>query len=231
MPFSYSSDNTIPPLISIKEMLSISLNISQSFAPTAPIKTNTSKENLSSSELLKVSQNISQYYSSNILSNIKNLTILAINPHQLYIYWNLGINNSPSLLPSIFNNELMLRIYSQPEKDSIHTDSKLVFEEVIHDFQHQKKTSVPIAKSSLIYSAYIGNPISDKGFTPIMKSNELHLLKGNESPSFFPDEPIHLTNINFINPMKTSSSTPTNTPSSYASSNRSGRGKKSLNNE
>lgn len=229
MPFSYSSGNTIVLNIPTKEMLRISLDISRAFAPTAPIKaTNTSNQSITSSELLKVSQNISQYYSPKTISNTKKLTMLAVNPQQLYIYWNLGINNSPSLLPSISNNELMLRIYSQSEKDNRYMDSELIFEKVIHTFQHQQKISIPVAKGPLVYSAYIGNSIADKDFTSVIKSNELHILKGDE-PFLHPlNESSPITNNSHL---ISSSPASTNTLSSYANSNRSGQGKKSLNHE
>ena len=233
MPLSYSSRNTITASLSKAEMLSIAYDISQKYTPTAPLKkvSNVSKKSLTSRELLEVSQNISQYYSPKTISNIKNLRLLAINPRQLYIYWNLGANNSHSLLPSIFNNDLVLRVYSRPEKGDIQENVKLIFEKHINDFQHQQKITVPVAKNNWVYTAYIGNSSAEKDFAPIIQSNQLHVSNGNKAGCCFTDEPPYISDSDTpALPIKTSLSS-NDTPSHYASSNHSGQGKKSLNNE
>jgi len=232
MPFSYSLGKPLPTNISAKEMLVISHKISRDFTPSKPIKkpTDNSNEGLTGSELLKISQNISQYYSPKTRSNIKNLKLLSISPRQLYIYWNLGINNSPSLLPVIFNDELLLQIYSHPIENKTQKHPELIYEKPIHDFQHQQKITIPVTKKNLVYSAYISNQSANQKSSAILKSNRLHILNGNETPSAFPDEYIHTPENSFIKPIE-NLTCPNYIQPNYASSQRSGQGKKSLNNE
>lgn len=232
IPFSYSIGKLLPANISAKEMLRISHDISRDFTPSKPIKkpNDNSNKGLTSRELLKISQNISQYYSPKTSSNIKNLKLLSISPRQLYVYWNLGINNSPSLLPSIFNDELLLQIYSYPIENKTQKPPELIYEKPIHDFQHQKKITIPVTKNHLVYSAYISNQTAKQKSSPILKSNRLHILNGNETPSSFSDEYIHTSDNNFIESMENLTS-PNYIQPNYASSQRSGQGKKSLNNE
>jgi len=222
----YYSDNNIHPYISKQEMFAISIIISRGFSPVAPIKVAEPafEPSLSTRNLLAVSQNISLYYAPKPDPSLTDITILSISPRQLYIYWNLGEKNSHFLLPSIHSDQLHLRVYAQ---DTSQGNSTTIFESPIYDIQHKKKITIPVANNNVVYSAYIGNCAIKNKFNSLAKSNELYILKNNSMPGFSSDE-YNKSNVDeFIEPIKTTS-TSISSQSHYASSNHSGQGIKSL---
>jgi hypothetical protein len=194
-------------------MLIISDEISRHYSPIAPIKTpkNTSKTDLSAQELLEVSDNISLYYAPKTTTDITDLTVLAIDPRHIYVYWNIAEDNARPLLQSMNSDELMLRIYSQPEHNKLHAQSTPLLEIPVHNIQFQKKIKVPKASEQTVYFAYIGKCPSKNTFISLVKSNELHtgipvtathsnqaiasadkmLIKPMPSHSFFSTENLH----------------------------------------
>jgi len=222
----YYSDNNIHPYISTQEMFAISHIISRDFSPVAPIKVPEPvlEKTLSTKKLLEISQNISLYYAPKPDPAITDITLLSINPQQLYIYWNLGEKNSHFLLPSIHSNKLFLKVYAQ---DASQGNSTEIFESPIYDIQHKKKISISATNNNVVYSAYIGNCTINNKFNSLAKSNELAVLKNNRTPSFDSNE-YNASNVNnFIEPIKTTS-TAIASQTHYASSNHSGQGIKSL---
>ena len=183
MASSLSTDKKVQASISEEEMVRISKKISRNFSPIALIdnKTKTLKNKISSQELLKVSQNINLYYAPKAVSNKKSLTLLSIDPRHIYVYWNLNKTNSATLLQSMYCNELVLRVYSEPEQNLAHVKAKPLIEVPVHNFQHREQLSIPKADKETMYSAYIGKCTANNDFTSIVKSNDLHISKAGSS--------------------------------------------------
>lgn len=225
---SHCSDNKFQAPISAKEMFKISHEISNDFCPAAPVKNDktSAKDKLSAKELLKVSQNIGLYFAPKILPDISKLTLLAIDPRHLYVYWNLAENQPNSLLQSMHKDKLVLRIYSQLKNDKKATNSKPFIEIPIQNIRHQKTINVPLAHKQTLYSACIGNPSPTDSFTSLVKSNELDVSKGNmpfAADSSVATEDTEENNEPFEAIALPHFSSPTSTY--YTSSNHSGLGK------
>jgi len=236
MSLRYSSGGSFQTSISSQEMFNISDEINRNYAPIAPIKQKTSpaKVNSPCTNLLEVSQNISLYYAPKLSSSTKELTLLSINPLQFYTYWNLNENHSHLLSTTMYNDELRLRVYAQPEQGKTPVNSKSIFESPIHSIQGQKKISIPNASENMSYSATIGKCTLDDNFISLITSNELHTLLGNAPTCSIKEDKEKSINycskdklIDFIGSTYLSNTT----QSHYASSNHSGRGKKPYYNE
>jgi len=229
MDLRLSSGKNFNPRISASEMIKISHKISRDFSPVEPIKVDTSniKLTLPSQELLRVSQNINLYYAPKIVSVINKLTLLAVDPRHLYIYWNLANSQAKSLLQPMYNNDVVLRIYSEPKQDKINIKPKPFIEIPIHTFQSQRKISIPKTSKHTTYSADIGNNSENNNFTSLVESNDLHVYK--ESKLFTPPTSHHDNDVDIqdsefhpVDPILFS----TPVKSHYASTNHSGLGHK-----
>ncbi len=223
----YSSDPIFRLSTSTLKMSKISDTISRNFSPTQPVKASESptKPAISSQQLLEVSNNISLYYAPKPSSTHQNITLLSINPEQLYIYWNLGENNAHLLPPSMNHDNLILRIDAQ---DNFKGHSKVIFETPIYAIQHQKKVTLPLTNNNAIYSAKIGSNSIKNKFEPIVVSNKLAVLKDNTTAVFSSTEHNHTSTL--ATSLTTTESRPTsiNIQAHYFNSNHSGKGKKSL---
>jgi len=217
----YSSDPIFRPTISTQEMSKISDIINRNFSPTQPVKAseNHTQAAISTQQLLEVSNNISLYYAPKQSSTKQNITLLSIDPEQLYIYWNLGENNAHLLHSSMHHDNLILRIDAQ---DNFKGRSKVIFEMPIYAIQHQKKVTLPLTNTNVIYSAKIGSNCLNK-FKSIVASNKLAILKDNTTAIFSSSEH-NTTSLTTTEPRPTS----INIQAHYFNSNHSGQGKKSL---
>lgn len=220
-----SSNNNLQAYSIAEEMLIISDEISRHYSPVAPIKTSksTAKTDLSAQKLLEVSDNISLYYAPKTTPDITSLTILGIDPRHLYVYWNIAEDNARSLLQTMNSDELMLRIYSQPEHDTVHAQSTPLLELPIHNIQFQKQIKVPIARGPTVYSAYIGKCPSKKIFLSLVKSNELHTCVPVTATALS-NSAIDFKNTELIEPMHSQSFFSTENLH-YAATNQSGQRK------
>jgi len=223
---SLFSGKNIQPSISSTELFKISDEISRKFSPVPAdkldSKTNTPRP--STSELLEVSQKINLYYAPKAVSADKCLTLLSVDPRHIYVYWNLNNDNPNALLHTMNSNELVLRVYSQPELNNSPIKPIPLLELPVHDFQHQQKIPVPIASQATLYSASIGKPTAENKFLPVIKSNELHVSRGGGSfisPHSKDDNDL-MSHYDFMTAISSYQPEPSK---HYASTNLSGRGK------
>lgn len=193
---SHSSREKNIIAISAKEMRNISKKISHKFSPVPPIKScNTAvKKKISGPELLKISQNINLYFAPKAVLNKTKLALLSVDPRHIYVYWNLCNNNTNTLLQSMHNNELLLRIYSQPIQGDTQIKPQALIEVPVHNFQSQQNITVPKVNDETTYSAHIGKIVSKNEFTALLSSNELHISKDNTRFNSSPQ----INNTNFI---------------------------------
>ncbi len=208
-----------------QELLQISNEISHNYLPIAPSKKSEKKTNagLSAQELLKVSQNISRYYAPQKTSKNTSLTLLAIDPCHLYVNCNLAENNLSPLLHAMNNNELTLRVYSQPEQNKALTHFKPFSENTIHNIQFQKIIKIPKTCEHTVYYAYIGKNTLQNDFISLAKSNDIHtcISASSTTPSA---NAVDFEKRNLAKPIYSHSLF--NTPKHYAATNQSGQRKK-----
>lgn len=226
MTHPHSSDNASQALISAKEMIKISHEISRKHSPVIPSPAkavtnrttiSTVKSNLSTQYLRQVSHNISLYYPPKLTSTTEKLTLLSIDPQHIYIYWNLGTNHTTPLLQTMHSDGLVLKIHSLTNQGQI--KNNLIYELPVHSFQYQEKIKIPIMGEQTMYSASIGKYGASRDFVSLVKSNDLHVYKGeilSTTPSVNKNEKNTsklIDNYSFFN----------NTQTHFASSNHSGQ--------
>ena len=185
MKLRHSSVNIYQTLLSRKELLGISNEISKRFTPVKPIKVPELGNDIkfSSKELLEVSQNISLYYAPSISPNTKRLVLLPIDPHHLYAYWSLGDNETNRISQTLIDSELALRVYSKSVEGLGVIKEKPVIEIAVHEVQARKRIKLPVAalNAATVYSASIGEYIPENGFVPLLESNNTHVFQGIDS--------------------------------------------------
>ncbi|MFW5442751.1 MAG: DUF4912 domain-containing protein [Methylococcaceae bacterium] len=162
-------------------MLDISDGISKSFAPViaAEILEQDEGIQLASQDLLEVSQNISLYFAPSMSSNANKLVVLPIDPQHIYAYWHLNDNPEKSMSQRMLNDELTLRVYSQPEqkKQAVHI-SPLV-EIPIHDFDSRHRIRLPEAENATAYSVSIEAAVKKNDFVSLIDSNNTYTFQGS----------------------------------------------------
>ncbi|HEY8095247.1 MAG TPA: hypothetical protein VIE65_04030, partial [Methylobacter sp.] len=101
-------------------MLEISQEISRNFAPcfSSWVPELVEKITLSPKELLDIGEEIGRDFAPKLVCNTPELILLPVDPGHLYAYWNLGENREISRPANDGNDQLTLRIYSQPEEES-----------------------------------------------------------------------------------------------------------------
>jgi hypothetical protein len=223
MDFQHSSENNLQARPSRKEMFEISNEISNCFSSDVSVEKAKveSITKLSRAELLEVSQKISLYYAPKRISNSQKLVVLPIDPQHLYVYWNLGKNQAPSLSQKLANNELSLRVFLQSE------GKRPWYETAIHEFQAGKTIKLRTAEKATVYSASIGSSGLDNNFVSLLKSNKTYAFQAKEE-----DKPVRTSdtyeNTRFINFVKEDGLYRgiSSVVSCFASTNHSANGKK-----
>lgn len=223
MTHPHSSDNESQALISAKEMIKISNEISRKYSPAIPSPAkvvtnqatiNTVKSDLPTQNLRQVSDNISLYYAPKLTSTTKKLTLLSIDPQHIYIYWNLGTNRTTPLLQTMHNDGLVLKIHSLTNQGQI--KNNLIYELPVHSFQYQEKIKIPVTCNQIMYSASIGKYSKNRDFVSLVRSNDLHIYKGeilSTTPSVNKNTSKLIDNHSFFD----------NTQAHFASNNHSGQ--------
>lgn len=181
---NYPPNNSLPTLFSAKELVAISKNINNAFAPVKPIAIvkNEKDSPLSRQQLLEVNQNISLYYPPRILSNTHKLALLSIDPVHFYVYWNLANHHQYRDDHDYQDNDLKLRVFSQCKNKHSNKKAKLVFETTVCAMQSKRKITLHETKQGAVYSASIGRDLPENGFVAFVNSNQLyHFYQADKS--------------------------------------------------
>jgi len=128
-----------PPL-STKEMLAISLEINQDFAPLAhpETPTQTNQAILSHQELLGISRVISNGFAPSIKPKTPEVVLMPIDPEHVHAYWHLP---APEQLSDI-NSKLTLNLH--PLEDTHPDDPKYAWLDFfINNRQNQQTLTLP----------------------------------------------------------------------------------------
>lgn len=172
--------------LSQQEMCVISQVISRDFSPQlfASRVGGQAKKRFTPQELLEISQQISREYAPTKISHQSRLVLLALSPRRLHVYW----QGAKRLLNEALNRiepaqDMILRIYTQPESQSIEAEKNASgqaeiepgwFDIAVTQAEGQQDILLPEAVSAnnlLHYRAELGQ-IDDKSiFTPQLYSN------------------------------------------------------------
>lgn len=121
---------------------------------------------LTAQELLEISTQIRQEFTPKLLVNSPQLTLLPVDPHHLYAYWDVGEQQ--------FNNPLILRIYWYPPSHQNQQLSSNIWLDIpIEQSSQCKQLRVPLADS--MYSAALGEIHADYQFNALAHSNTIHV--------------------------------------------------------
>ena len=191
MTFSYSRYN--PQIkLSPEEMLEISQEINREFAPSFSIKKpeSASQHKLSSKELFDISEEIRLDFAPRASNNPQELVLLPVDPDHLYAYWNLGDDKLNTTQKNDSGNQLTLRIYPEPNKNTDITKTKSWFDVAIDSTQAQQKVFLPMRAHETAYSATIGKRYPDNSLAPFAYSNITHVPLGKAIPNQFKESQI-----------------------------------------
>lgn len=184
MTFSYSRYN--PQIkLSPKEMLEISQEINREFAPSFSTRTPSSnyQHKLSPKEMFEISEEIRQDFAPKASNNTQELVLLPVDPDNLYAYWNLGVDNLNTTQKNDSENQLTLRIYSEPNKNTDITKTTSWFDVAINNAQAQQKVFLPSWAHETAYHATIGKRYPDNSLAPFAFSNITHVPFGKAIPN------------------------------------------------
>jgi len=176
MTFSYSRYN--PQMKSSpKEMLEISQEINRDFAPLFAVKKpKTALQHiLSSKEMYDISEEIRLEFAPKPSNNIHELVLLPVDPDHLYAYWSLGDGKLNTTPINNFENQLTLRIYSEPNNNTTLTKTKSWFDIAVDSAQAQRKVFLSTRAHESTYSAAIGKRYPDNSLAPFASSEITHV--------------------------------------------------------
>lgn len=168
-------------MLSPREILEISQEISRNYAPIASLKSagRTTKFIFSPKELLAISEEITRKYTPKINSNKPNLVLLPVDPGHLYAAWHLG----DAQITSATNDEsydVVLRIYPKPDEDFKINRTNPWFDVDIDQTKNRQKIPVPKGHSSNTYTAAIGKRDQEDRLTIFAASSkDVHIPRGS----------------------------------------------------
>jgi hypothetical protein len=200
MAFLHSGHNSKIRL-SANEMLGISQEISRDFTPCflSLVPEPAEKIRLSSKELLDIGEEIGRDFAPKLSCNAPEVMsgyparhpsgkcksvpdrfvmLLPVDPGHLYAYWNLGENREIFSPANDDNDQLTLRVYSQPEEESAASETASWFDVAIGRSMTHQQVSLPNLADHMVYSAAIGQRAADHGFIEFAHSNVIHAHGG-----------------------------------------------------
>ena len=184
MKFSYSRYN--PQIkLSTEEILEISQEINREFAPvfSTKIANPTHQQTFSPKEMLEISEEISLDFAPRASNNSQELVLLPVDPDHLHVYWNLDDDKLNSTQKNDAGNQLTLRIYSEPNKNTDTLKTKSYFDVAIDSAQAQQQVSIPMRAHETTYCATIGKRHQDNSIAPFAHSNITHVPLGKVEPN------------------------------------------------
>ena len=176
MTFSYSRYNPQIKLSPV-EMFEISQEINREFAPnfSTRIPCPGYQHKISPKEMFEISEEIRINFTPRTSDNTQELVILPVDPDHLYAYWNLGIDKLNTEQKNYSENQLTLRIYSEPNKNMDITKTKSWFDVDINSVKTQQKILLPTRTHESAYCATIGKRYPDNSLVPFASSNITHV--------------------------------------------------------
>ena len=176
MTFSYSRYNPQTKL-SPEEMLEISQEINREFAPgfSPGIPRPGYQHRFTPKEMFEISEEIRLNFAPRASNNTQELVLLPVDPDHLYAYWNLGNDKVNTTQKNDSGNQLTLRIYPEPNKNTDITITKSWFDVAIDSAQAQQEVFLSIRAHETAYCATIGKRYTDNSLAPFAYSNITHV--------------------------------------------------------
>jgi hypothetical protein len=179
MTFLHSGYNSKISL-SAQELLAISQAISRDFTPcfSSGMPELVEKIRLSSQELLEIGEEIGRDFAPKASCRIAEVVLLPVDPGHLYAYWDLGENQDIPAPDNGCQEQLTLRIYSQPEAEQAAPETAAWFDIPIDSPNTRQQVPLPNPVDDMAYSAAIGKYCEDDGFIAFAHSNLIHSPHG-----------------------------------------------------
>ena len=76
--------------------------------------------------MFEISEEIRQDFAPKASNNTQELVLLPVDPDHLYAYWNLGDDKLNTTQKNDSGNQLTLRIYPEPNKNTDITQNKVM---------------------------------------------------------------------------------------------------------
>jgi hypothetical protein len=96
---------------------------------------------------------------------------LPVDPNNLYAYWNLVDASLNATQKNDSGNQLTLRVYSEPDKNTDSTKTRSWFDIAIDSPQAQQKIPLPLWSHEAAYFATIGKRHPNNSLAPFASSN------------------------------------------------------------
>ncbi|MGZ5030840.1 MAG: DUF4912 domain-containing protein [Methylobacter sp.] len=166
--------------LSAKELLEISQEISRDFTPcfSSGMPELVEKIRLSPQELLEIGEMIGRDFAPKASYPIPEVVLLPVDPGHLYAYWDLGETPEIPAHDHDSQDQLTLRIYSQPEDEQAAPETTAWFDIPIDSPNTRQQVSLPSPVDDTVYSAAIGKYCEDNGFIAFAHSNLIHTSHG-----------------------------------------------------
>lgn len=199
-----------PIVLTRDEMLAISNEISLKFAPekttptaveplpqvfaTPPLPDADSPEQLqiegfSHRQLQAIGDDINRRFAPKVESSIPEITLLPVDPHHLYAYWNAGPNPTTMAAEHKLEQPMTLRIYWRPDAAKEITRSNIWFDIPADNPANKKKIRLPIDDTG--YSAALGRLNPDHSLDVLAHSNVVHVPTAPNRKRLTLDPPAH----------------------------------------
>lgn len=180
MTFLHSGHNSKINL-SAKQMLEISQEISRDFTPCflSQMPPLVDKIRLTPRELLNIGEEIRRDFTPKTSCKVPELTLLPVDPRHLFVYWNLGENRGIATADNDCKDQLIVRIYSQPDAESAVSKAAHWFDVAVDSPKASQQVSLPDAVNETVYSAAIGKCRKDDSFIEFAHSNIIHAPRGS----------------------------------------------------
>jgi hypothetical protein len=165
--------------LSAKEMLEISQEITRNFTPcfSSRMPDLVEKVRLSPKELLDISEEIGRDFAPKPSShNAPELMLLPVDPGHLHAYWSLDVRTEKAAPDH--EEQLTLRIYSQPDEQKADTAVSAWFDIAIDNAIAHQQIALPATVDDTAYSAAIGKSCADDSFIEFIHSNIVHAPHG-----------------------------------------------------
>jgi hypothetical protein len=175
MTFLHSGYNSKISL-SAQELLEISQAISRDFTPcfSSGMPELVEKIRLSAQELLEIGEEIGRDFAPKASCQIAEVVLLPVDPGHLYAYWDLGENQDIPAPDNGCQEQLTLRIYSQPEAEQAAPETAAWFDIPIDSPNTRQQVPLPSPVDDMAYSAAIGKYCEDDGFIAFAHSSLIH---------------------------------------------------------
>ena len=158
----------------------ISQEISRKYSPVVSLKSSGLARMiaLTPKELREISEEITRKYVPTLKSKTANVVVLPIDPENLYVFWNLGQDETNSSLEDK-TKDIVLRVYPKPEESPTTSMAETWVDLDLDRTKTRQKVPFPKGQQASSYTAAIGLRDEDNRLTTLATSKAIHTPRGN----------------------------------------------------